>query len=47
MVARSLYFSGFENPGFYMKTSGFQAHPTFLTVLVGEGIYYHICLANM
>ena len=23
-----LFFSGFENPGFYMKTSGFQVHIT-------------------
>ena len=23
-----LFFSGFENPGFYMKTSGFQVHHT-------------------
>ena len=25
-----------------MKTSGFQAHPTFLKVFVGQGIYIYI-----
>ena len=38
-----LFFSGFENPGFYMKTSGFQAHPTFLKVFVGQGNYMYTC----
>ena len=29
-------------PRFYMKTSGFQAHPTFSKVFVGQGIYVYI-----
>ncbi len=30
-----------------MKTSGFQAHPTFLKVFVGQGIYIYMFENNM